>query len=420
MFLPRPYQIAGCDFLAQRDKALLADEMRVGKSAQAILAAIKRGARRIVVVAPAIAGPHWCRELPKWGYTGDVVLLDGEGSLPRSGAIVASYEMATRRQALLRGYRPDVFIPDECHFARNPDALRTKMVYGRMGVAHAAGATWALSGTPAPKHAGDLWAILYAFGATKQKYADFVNHFCWIKPGLGARIGGTKERAIPVLREMLAKFMLRRTRRDVAPEMPDIDFQFIEVTGSLAAAPDDPLGTMTDEEALQYVEAHAGSDAEYRIACAMAKVPALVDNITFAIENDLIPQTIVFGHFREPLAAAASRLQAKGITAQVLNGDTPKARREFIQREFMAGRLKVVVANILAAGTAIDLSAARHAYVLEMDWVPANNVQAVNRMVNMEKLDKVTADVVVWPGSSDERVMRVLTRRVQELSKIFA
>jgi hypothetical protein len=78
-----------------------------------------------------------------------------------------------------------------------------------------------------------------------------------------------------------------------------------------------------------------------------------------------------------------------------------------------------VVANLLAAGTAIDLSAARHAYMLEMDWVPGVNLQAVNRLVNMQRGDGVTVDVVTWPGSTDDRVQQVLMRRVRELSQLY-
>ena len=76
-------------------------------------------------------------------------------------------------------------------------------------------------------------------------------------------------------------------------------------------------------------------------------------------------------------------------------------------------------ANILAAGTTIDLSAARHAYFLELDWVPGNNVQAASRLVSMGKLDPVTCDVVTWPGSFDDKLHRTLLTRTRELSKLF-
>ena len=46
-------------------------------------------------------------------------------------------------------------------------------------------------------------------------------------------------------------------------------------------------------------------------------------------------------------------------------------------------------ANIAAAGTAIDLSAASHGYFLELDWTPGSNLQAANRLVSMQKSEKV-------------------------------
>ena len=67
MLTPRPYQIEGRDWLAGKRFALLADEMRVGKTPTAILAANKVKAENVIIVAPAIAVPHWEKELDKWG-----------------------------------------------------------------------------------------------------------------------------------------------------------------------------------------------------------------------------------------------------------------------------------------------------------------------------------------------------------------
>jgi hypothetical protein len=54
-----------------------------------------------------------------------------------------------------------------------------------------------------------------------------------------------------------------------------------------------------------------------------------------------------------------------------------------------------------------------------LDWVPGNNAQAANRLISMEKEEKVTFDVVTWPGSTDDRVQKILLRRVAELSKLI-
>ncbi len=398
---PRPYQLEGRDFLAARRCALLADEMRVGKTPQAILAAHKAGAKSVAVICPAIARLHWQREFHKW-WPGD--------RQPRLWA--ASYQEATTRwQQGLRG-TVDLLIPDECHFAKNPEALRTKMVYGKDGFAWGAGATWALSGTPAPKHAGELWPMLKAFGVVGMTYDDFVRRYCTYSEFLG-RVTGTKVEHIPELKALLAKIMLRRTRKQVAPDMPDIDYEFLEV--DIKADYDVPAGVDAD-----WLEQHASYDSEDRQAVAMAKVEPLVEEIVFAIENGLLRQTVVFGWHTAPLLAGINvMLRERGISVGVITGQTSPRARELVQEQFRNGELQVVAANILAAGTAIDLSAASHGYFLELDWTSGNNVQAANRLISMDKDEKVTFDVLTAPGTTDDRVQNILLRNVRQLSKLF-
>ena len=404
---PRPYQIVGRDFLAGRRHALLADEMRVGKTPQAILAARKAGAQSVLVVCPAIAVPQWEREFERW-WPG--------GSLPFRR--VWSYDKARSRwQDYGVGISVDVFIPDECHFAKNPEAARTKMVYGKDGFAWNAGATWPLSGTPAPKHAGELWPMLFAFGVVKCDYDTFLKHYCRID-WMSQRPVGTREEKIPELKALLATCMLRRKRIDVAPDMPGIDFQFLPVEGRPPVDLPSP-GSLTDDELLAGCERHANVNRDDRQAVAMAKVGPVVEHIQFAIHNNLLQQTVVFGWHVEPLSRLVSLLRDAGITAETITGSTPLRLREQTQARFRAGELQVVAANILAAGTAIDLSAARHAYFLELDWVSGNNLQAANRLVSMDMKDKVTIDVATWPGSHDDRIQRVLMKRVSELNQLL-
>lgn len=414
---PRPYQITGRDFLASRTRALLADEMRVGKTPQAILAAHKNGARSALVLCPAIAVPHWQREWRKWYGA-----LGAEHELPRVD--VLSYDRARMlwqsQDSGFRDARWDVLIPDEAHFCKNPEAARTQLVYGKGGLGYQAGAIWSLSGTPAPKHAGELWPLLRAFGATSLGYDAFCRRYCtgfWGRFSREWQITGTREDRIPELRALLAPIMLRRTRKEVAPEMPDIDFQVLEVSPSPAAVAVPP--DLSDDELLVWLAANQTANREDRQAVALAKVEPLTEEVAFAVENGLLKQTVVFGWHKEPLQTLAQNLRLRGIHCDLITGDTPPTKREAVQAEFRAGRLQVVCANILAAGTAIDLSAASHGYFLELDWVPGNNMQAANRLVSMEKHEPVTFDVVTWPGSTDDRIQRVLVRRVKEIGQLI-
>lgn len=403
---PAPYQIVGRDFLAARHHALLADEMRVRKSRQAIMAAQKVLAEDILVVCPAIAVPHWRREFARW--------WEGGWS---TEPLVMSYDRLRIDWPEISKLRFDVAIVDECHFAKNPEAQRTKLVYGKEGLGWISERLWALSGTPATKHAAELWPMLRAFGVVKMSYDEFVDYYCVVNR-FTEQITGTKPDKITEVRDLLRKVMLRRTRREVAPEMPAIDFQFLEAEPDIKADIKLP-GGLSEAQLSQWLEDNARADMEDRIAVADAKVLPLAKEIDFALQNKLLRQTVVFGWHTEPLEHLCRLLNNTGIRAELLTGKTSSAQRERVQTNFKLGLTDVVVGNILAAGTAIDLSVANHGYFLELDWLPSNNIQAANRLISLDKKEPVTYDVVTWPGSADDRVQRTLIRRTNELSQLY-
>lgn len=408
---PRPYQLEGRDFLAARRHALLADEMRVGKTPQAILAAHKVGAQRLAVICPAVAVPHWEREFKKW--------WPADGT-PLPSCMIRSFESARKYRALFTNKRWDLLIVDEAHYAKNPNAERTRMIFAKEGIGWCADRIWCLTGTPAPRHAGELWPILRAFGVVGMRYNEFVQRYCYMDRKREV-ILGTREDRIPELRELLAKIMLRRTRAQVAPEIPRIAFELLPVRPVLDALelergmslPDDP------EAAARWLEDNSAHLAEWRIAVARAKVPPLTSEIITCLDAKTYTQTVVFGHHAQPLLELCNALRKDGKRAELLTGATPRAQREAIQARFMAGETEVVCGNILAAGTAIDLSAAWHGYFLELMGTPGNNLQAANRLVSLDKARPVSYDVVCWDGSWDSKIQAALARRVRELDQLY-
>jgi len=390
----RPYQETGRDFLASRSVALLADEMRVGKTPPAILAADAIGAKRVLVVCPAIARQQWVREWARWSPARAPAVILPQGPLG-DGVHIVSYG-----QLEPYGMSWDVVIIDECHYVKNPESQRTLAVFGPGGVAHRAGHVWCLSGTPAPNHAGELWPMLRAFDVVGLSYAGFIRRYCNVD-ALGV-IHGTKAAMIPELRGLLARVMLRRMRRDVAPDMPSIGFDFLEVEPDTAT-----LAELQKE----------GDPKEQRRLCAMAKTDALAGHVY--ANQDQTGQTVVFGYHIDALKRVQDKLCNAQVPTALIYGATPDAERQRIIAAFRAGDIEVVVANVIAAGTAIDLSAAHHGYFLELDWVPSTNVQAAARLVSMAKNQPVTYDVATWPNSVDEAVQSTLLRKTKELSQLM-
>lgn len=412
----RSYQQLGRDFLASKRHALLADEMRVGKTPQAILAADKIGAKRILVVCRAIGVEQWRHEWNRWSSERTVVKFTGW--IPAEGVVVISYARASINIAKLAAVKWDLVIADEAHYAKNPDSARTKLVYGKRGVGFNSRRLWALTGTPAGRHAGELWPMLRAFGVTNLDYADFLAVYCDVDQ-LSGRVYGTKAGQMSALRSMLAVVMLRRMRKEVQPDMPPIGYEFLEADDASGA----DLCVLPDQREpylLHWIEQHAFATMQKeRIEVANSKVLFLAEEITTAFEGRLLEKTVVFGHYKEPLVKLTEMLNEAGIRTAHLFGETPSAKREEIQREFRDGGLQVICANIQTAGTSIDLSAASHGYFLELDWVPANNAQAASRLVSITKKEPVTFDIVTRSGSIDDRLQRVLIRRVRQLSNLY-
>ena len=397
---PRPYQIVGAEFLAARTRALLADQMRVGKTPQAIMAADKLGAERVLVLCPAIACYQWREQWYEWSPTRLPYILGKEPvSHDFTGVLIASYNRAVQHQErLTTGPRWDVLIVDEAHFAKSPDAQRTKLSYGKGGVGWNATCIWALTGTPAPNHAGELWPMLRAFGAVKIDYKTFINHFCYYDWKTD-RVYGNRPDKLVELRALLAPFTLRRTLADVAPDMPRIAYNLF------AVEPQPGIDLRSDNP--------DDVDTEDRIAVALAKAPELAKEIEDNLLVRNYRQTVVFGYHVDPLKALGEMLTAAGYDVSVITGATPLPQREGKQAAFKAGVCQVLICQMLAAGTAIDLSAAQHGYFLELDYVPDRNAQAAHRLVNVATGLPVTFDVLTWPGTKDDQVQRTLLRKVR-------
>ena len=363
------------------------------------MAADKVGAERVLVLCPAIASYQWREQWLEWGQLPRRIDIVGRDiNTVGNGVWVCSYNRAVQHiDALRTGPRWDILIVDEAHFAKTPTAQRTKAVYGKGGLGWHADRLWALTGTPSPNHAGELWPMLRAFGATHLSYLDFVRYFCYYDER-EERIYGNKPQHLAELRALLAPFTLRRTLREVAPDMPAIGFNMLAI---------EPQGVDYRTDVIEDI------DDEDRIAVALAKTVPLAKDIVDCLDGQEYNQTVVFGFHVEPLRRLVKLLQASGVNAQLITGDTPLGLRQRIQVEFKMGLVNVLVAQMIAAGTAIDLSAAQHSYFLELDWNPANNAQAAHRLVNVQTQDPVTADVLTMPGTMDDRVQRTLLRKVR-------
>lgn len=435
-----PYQRTGAGFLAARKFAYLADEMRLGKSAQTIAALDALGVDFALVLCPAVARINWKREFEQFQKIprSITVCLDkvGAENADRADVAVCSYDLAKH----LPKMPAEVLVCDEAHYLKSTEAGRAKEVLGADGLIHSAKRAWFLSGTPAPNNPAEMWTVLYTCGVTKLTYEQFVERYCITRPSpYGPRITGGRN--IAELRSLFDGFLLRRTKREVRPEMPpilftemvvepgpvdiEVDFFFQWQAAGGAKGGDQAILAKVEKEqaavgqSLAALESIAESVAMYRRYIGLQKVKPVMEMVANQLDNDPEAKIVLFAMHRHVIERLRDGLKDYG--AQLIYGGTnPKRRQRHIDEFQRKAAARVLVVQIVAGGTAIALDAAHHALIVEADWVPGNNVQAASRLDGPRQKHQITVQFVSVAGSLDEQIHATLRRKAQTLSELFS
>lgn len=447
-----PFQTEGAAFLARKSRAYLADEMGLGKSAQGIAACDLVGAETILVLCPGIVRANWAREFGRFSRRERQVrpMYTGRDEPIEGGVTVCSYDLLTRKAVLekLTWLKPDVLLLDEAHFLKNRSAKRTKAVLGgkcdgKTGlVAHAEHA-WALSGTPAPNTPDEIWPVLRAFGATDLSYWGYIKQYCkTYDNGFGLKVTGVKNPA--GLRNLLAPIMLRRRKKDVLQDLPELTIAEYNVeagevdadlwfTGYAVKRAGPTLSQRLSaerakveqalaagEDPLKALAGVAGSVSTLRKYLGLAKVPATIELIRDTLRGNS-EQLVVFAHHRIVLEALFQELDE--FRPVLIMGGTPAEKRQHKIDVFAkpGNKCRLFLGQIAAAGTGVDglQNAASRVLIVEPDWVPAQNAQAIMRVHRNGQKRPVLAQFITLQDSLDEHIIRTIRRKVQNLTQIF-
>lgn len=452
LITPYPYQLTGADWLAEHPQALLADDMGLGKSAQAIRGADLVGARTILVLCPAAVRINWAREFQRFSPMDRpcTVILTGKDHIPPGpGVVVCSYDLAVPLAQRLKLHDWDLLVLDEAHYLKERSTKRTKAVYGRSsgapGIAGRAKRVWRLTGTPAPNDASELYTHLMAMGTIKEPYWDFVFRFCTgFQNDFGYKVTGHKN--VEHLKALLAPVMLRRRKMDVLKELPPIHYQEVTVepahvqtealalAGQLRSAPalaeEIRVGERTLAAALAAVGGPAADDAlgvlagmaqsltTLRRYIGMAKVPSICALLAEELEANPGEKVVLFAVHQAVVEEATRRL-AQFHPVAVYGKTGPNERQRNIDAFQEDPKCRVFVGNVVAAGTGITLTAAAEVCFLEQSWVPSENAQSAARCHRIGQWQPVRVRVFSLAGSVDEQVQQTLLRKARELTKIF-
>lgn len=428
----RPFQGAGVKYIDDTNgRTLLADQMGLGKTIQALGWINLRDPKHIVVVCPASIVPVWKMEARKWlvqNYS--IRVLHGRGRevemvLGRDG----SFEIVSDRTFTIIGYdnvaawrkdypehfeNADLVILDECHRIKNAKAKRTAAV---LDFARKAKHVIATTGTPIVNRPIELWNILHLIDS--ETWSNFVKfairyadgHQKWVPiKGKGLKqvwdFSGSSN--LDELQEKLrSTCMIRRLKSQVLAELPPKQYTVVEVKGSKAAQKieNELLAGVdrTDPEAMAAaLRAIGGDPAKFEKASRMreqsgiAKLPAIRDYLDLILETEEC--VIVFAHHTAVLDGIRKHCTEAGYGVAGIDGNTPPAKRESEVARFQAGEVRVFLGGVTAAGEGITLHRASTVLQTEMDWRPGIMEQADDRAHRIGQEDVVDCHYLVSGG----------------------
>lgn len=409
----REYQCTGVSWLLAQlsigPGAVLADEMGLGKTLH-ILATIKSlpTSNPVLVVAPTSVINVWESQAQRFYPEMEVRALRSgteiEDGFSGADLVVTSYGLLRRHSEAFLQPQWQGVICDEAQLVKNPrtQAWRALNDLDRKW-------TICATGTPLENSLADLHAILsLAQPGTLLSREQFT---------------ALQLRGINQVRSLVAPYMLRRTKAEVAPDLPPKIEQVLrvdlepghstayreletqarrQVSGLLQSG--DRMSILAALTALR----RASLDLRLvggRTGITSAKTNALVEQLQ-AIPNH---KALVFSQFTSYLKLIKEALEEAGIKTAYLDGST--RQRDQVVKEFSEGDAQAFLISLRAGGTGLTLTAADYVFVMDPWWNPAVEEQAIDRAHRIGQKRPVNVYRLVAKGTIEEKVSQLQQRK---------
>jgi SNF2 family DNA or RNA helicase len=408
----RPYQRQGVSwlrFLSQAGLgAVLADDMGLGKTLQTICVLGPRS----LVVCPTSVLPNWASELARFRPALKVSTYHGPSRAldPSADVTLTTYALLRLDEALLAANEWSTVVLDEAQLIKNPDSQTARAAFKLRGAFRVA-----LSGTPIENRLEELWSVMHFANPGLLRGRREFNE-TWAQP-----IAEGRADAAQSLRRRIKPFVLRRLKRDVAPELPPRTESVLHVVlDDRERATYDAVFAATRTEVVGMLKA-GGSvlkalEALLRLrqaACHPALVPgqqaqgsskvaALVEALSTAAADG--HRALVFSQWTSLLDLIEPELRTANLAFERLDGST--ADRAAVTARFQAADgPPVMLISLKAGGLGLNLTAADHVFLVDPWWNPAVENQAADRAHRIGQERPVFVYRLVSQGTVEEKIL---------------
>jgi SNF2 family DNA or RNA helicase len=388
----RGYQAFGAKFALCQGKAMLGDEMGLGKSVEALAAMCHLhvdGHRHFLVVCPASVLVNWTHEVRRHSQLEPHRLhgLDRDRNLrvwARNGGVAVTTYESLRSLAKPAQVDLGLLVVDEAHYAKNMTAERTKAVR-----------RWAATTS----------RVLFLTGTPMENRVDefrvLVSH---LQPGLVPRISNVDGMiGAGHFRAAVAPVYLRRNQDDVLQELPPR----VETEEWVQLTARDLEAYRAAVRAENFMAMRRAAYASGTPA-ASAKLNRLVEIVEEASANGR--KVVVFSYFRDVLDTVASVLGR--LVLGPLTGSTPPIQRQAMVDDFGNHRgPAVLVSQIQAGGVGLNIQTASVVILTEPQWKPTIEDQAIARCHRMGQVRSVDVHRLLAEDTVDQRMLEILAAK---------
>ncbi|PUB34395.1 SNF2 family DNA or RNA helicase [Elizabethkingia sp. YR214] len=429
----RAYQQEGLNWLNFLDDhnfgGCLADDMGLGKTIQIIAFILsqreKHGHTTNLVVLPTSLLFNWQEELAKFAPSVKVLTHYGADrqksttNFQQYEVVLTTYGMLLSDITFLRKFKFNYIFLDESQTIKNPNSERYKaarLLQSRNKIT--------LTGTPVENNTFDLYGQL-SFACpgllgSKQYFKDIyaipIDKFEYSK------------RAIE-LQNKIKPFILRRTKKQVATELPEktemliycemneeqrriYDIYEKEVRDFISATEEDEIHNksmhvLTGLTRLRQIcnspallkDGHSGDNA--------VKIEILTEQIENKSKEHKI---LVFSQFVEMLDLIKAKLDEKNIRYEYLTGQT-RDRGAKVQHFQNNHQVRVFLISLKAGGTGLNLTEADYVYLVDPWWNPAVENQAIDRSYRIGQTKNVVAVRMICSDTIEEKMMNLQKKK---------
>ncbi|MEW9622801.1 DEAD/DEAH box helicase [Rhodanobacter geophilus] len=435
----RPYQREGLRWLNALAEAgvggVLADDMGLGKTLQLIthlLALKERGAlnQPALVVVPTSLIPNWQAEIARFAPALKVLTLHGPqraeayAQLGAQDIVLTSYALLPRDVLPLRKQPFALTVLDEAQQVKNPRTQARRALLSLRTRRHVC-----LTGTPLENHLGELWSqVDLAVPGLLGDESAFRRYY---------RVPIEKQRDEECqqrLNRRLAPFILRRTKAQVASELPPkteitrrvvLEGRQRELYEGLRLSLAEELHEVIAQRGIQ----HSGIvvlDAllKLRQVCCDPRLVKLEaargvhGSAKFELLMDMLPplldegrKVLLFSQFTGMLKLIANELDRRRIPYVTLTGET-RDRATPVQ-QFQQGDVPLFLLSLKAGGVGLNLTAADTVIHYDPWWNPAAEAQASDRAHRIGQDKPVFVFRLITAGTVEERIEELKARKAE-------